>query len=98
MTGVRAAVSRHPVPGAAEPPVRTSLRLLWLAGLVYAVAAATRPGGTGRHLAATVLTATTALGWGAWLAARHRGQRSASLAGVVLLAATGGVLVVLHPI
>jgi signal transduction histidine kinase len=49
-------------------------------------------------LAATVLTGTTALGWGAWLAARHRHNLAASYAGIVLLAATGGVLVVLHPI
>jgi len=87
-----------PPTGAAEPPVRTSLRALWLVGLVYAVAAATHPGGTGRHLAATILTGTTALGWGAWLTARHRRSRWASVAGILLLAASGGVLVVLHPI
>lgn len=44
--------AEHPPVSAAEPPVRTSLRLIWLAGLVYAVAAATHPGGSGRHLAA----------------------------------------------
>lgn len=82
----------------AEPPVRTSLRLLWLAGLVYAVAAATHPGTTGRHLAAAVLTTTTAIGWAAWLTARHRRNVSLSVVGIVLLAASGGVLVVVHPI
>ncbi len=86
------------VVGPAEPPVATSLRLVWLVGLVYAVAAATHPGGSGRHLAAAVLTATTALGWGVWLMARHRHHLPASLAAIVLLAVTGGVLVVLHPI
>ena len=91
-------MSREWPAGAGEPPVRTSLRLIWLAGLVYAVAAATHPGGTGRHLAAAVLTATTAIGWGGWLAARHRHNLTASFAAIVLLAATGGVLVVLHPI
>ena len=91
-------MSREWPTGAAEPPVRSSLRVVWLAGLVYAVAAATHPGGTGRHLAAAVLTATTALGWGGWLAARHLHNLTASFAGIVLLAATGGVLVVLHPI
>lgn len=91
-------VSQSPPAGAAEPPVRTSLRLVWLGGLVYAVAAATHPGGDGRHLAATVLTATTAGGWGAWLIARHHRQLSVSLAGVVVLAVSGGALVVLHPI
>jgi signal transduction histidine kinase len=82
----------------AEPPVATSLRLVWLVGLVYAVAAATHPGGSGRHLAAAVLTATTALGWGVWLMARHRHHLPASLAAIALLAVTGGALVVLHPI
>ena len=91
-------MSRDWATGAEEPPVRTSLRLVWLAGLVYVVAAATHPGGSGRHLAAAVLTATTALGWGGWLAARHRHNLTVSLAGIVVLAATGGVLVVLHPI
>lgn len=90
--------AEHPMTGAAEPPVRTSLRLVWLAGLVYAVAAATHPGETGRHLAAAVLTGTTAVGWGAWLSARHRKNAWVSVAGIVLLAASGGVLVVLHPI
>ena len=93
-----AMTAERPLTGAAEPPVRTSLRLLWLVGLVYAVAAATHPGETGRHLAAAVLTATTALGWGAWLTARHRKNMWVSVAGIVLLAASGGVLVVLHPI
>ena len=90
--------AEQPPTGAGEPPVRTSLRLVWLAGLVYAVAAATHPGESGRHLAAAVLTGTTAVGWGAWLTARHRKNVSVSVAGIVLLAASGGVLVVLHPI
>ncbi len=81
-----------------EPPVRTSLRLVWLAGLVYAVAAATQPGTAGRHLAATFLTLTTALGWAAWLTARYYRNVPASIAGVVVIAASGGALVVLHPI
>jgi signal transduction histidine kinase len=88
----------RPQAGAAEPPVPTPLRLLWLAGLVYAVAAATHPGGTGRHLAATVLTVTTGIGWSAWLVARYRGQLLTSIVGIAILALTGGVLVVLHPI
>ncbi len=83
---------------AAEPPVRTSLRLVWLAGLVYAVAAATQPGTTGRHLVATILTGSTALGWAAWMSARHYRNVPWSIAGVVAIAASGGVLVVLHPI
>ena len=91
-------MSRDWPTGAAEPPVRTSLRLVWLAGLVYAVAAATHPGTSGRHLAAAVLTATTALGWGGWLAARHRHNLVASYAGIVLVAASGGALVALHSI
>ena len=86
------------VQGAAEPPVRTSLRLVWLVGLVYAVAAATKPGTTGSHLAATVLTATTALGWAGWLTARHYRNLPGSMAGVVVMAASGGALVLLHPI
>lgn len=86
------------LPGAAEPPVRTSLRLVWLVGLVYAVAAATQPGTTGAHLAATVLTTTTALGWAGWLTARHFRNLPGSMAGVVVMAASGGALVVLHPI
>jgi signal transduction histidine kinase len=90
--------AEQPLTGAAEPPVRTSLRLVWLAGLVYAVAAATHPGETGRHLAAAILTTTTAVGWGAWLAARHRKNIWVSLAGIVLMGVSGGVLVVLHPI
>src|SRR4051794_34753210 len=90
--------AEQPPTGAGEPPVRTSLRLVWLAGLVYAVAAATHPGETGRHLAAAVLTATTAVGLGAWLTARHRKNMRVSVAAIVLLAASGGVLVVLHPI
>ena len=81
-----------------EPPVRTSLRLVWMAGLVYAVAAATHPGDSGRHLVATVLTATTGVGWALWLAARHRRHLGASLAAIVVLVTTGGVLVVLHPV
>jgi len=93
-----AVTTEQPLTGAAEPPVRTSLRLVWLVGLVYAVAAATHPGETGRHLAAAVLTGTTAVGWGAWLTARHRKNMWVSAAGIALLAASGGVLVVLHPI
>lgn len=85
-------------PASVVPPVRTSLRLVWLAALVYAVAAATHPGGTGRHLAAAVLTATTALGWAAWLTAQHRKSLRLSIAGVAVLAASGGVLVVLSPV
>ena len=61
------------LPEASEPPVRTSLRLVWLVGLVYAVAAATQPGTTGTHLAAAALTMSTGSGWAGWLAARHTG-------------------------
>lgn len=93
-----AVTAEHPLPSPAAPPVHTSLRLVWLAGLVYAVAAATSPGGSGRHLAAAVLTATTAVGWGGWLLGQHRKSLPVSVAGVALLAASGGVLVVLHPI
>jgi len=89
---------REPLAGAAEPPVRTSLRVVWLAALTYAVASATHPGSSGKHLAATVLTVTTTAGWGMWLAARHRHNLMVSFAGIVLLAVTGGVLVVLHPV
>ena len=83
---------------AAEPPVRTSLRLVWLAGLVYAVAVATQPGTAGRHLVAAILTGSTALGWAAWMTARHYRNEPWSVAGVVAMAASGGVLVVLHPV
>lgn len=41
---------------------------------------------------------TTALGWGGWLIARHHKNMPGSLAGIVVLAAGGGALVVLHPI
>jgi len=81
-----------------EPPVRTSLRLVWLVGLVYIVAAATHPGRTGTHLAATVLTITTTLGWAGWLAGRHYRNLPVTVAGIMLLAASGGALVVLSPI
>lgn len=90
--------AEHPPVHAGVPPVRTSLRLVWLVGLVYIVAAATRPGASGRHLAAAVLTTTTALGWAAWIVAQHRTSIRLSVVGVVVLAASGGVLVVLHPI
>ena len=90
--------AQHPPASAAAPPVRTSLRLVWLVGLVYAVAAATHPGGSGRHLTAAVLTGTTALGWATWLTGQHRKSLRLSVAGVGILAASGGVLVVLHPI
>lgn len=80
------------------PPVRTSLRVVWLAALLYAVASATHPGGSGRHLAATVLTATTGVGWAAWLTAQHHRNLRLSVAGVAVLAASGGVLVVLSPV
>lgn len=88
---------RPPV-AATVPPVRTSLRLVWLVGLVYLVATTTHPGGSGRHLAAAILTGTTALGWGAWLVAQHLDDRRLSIVGVVALAISGGALVVLHPI
>jgi signal transduction histidine kinase len=78
--------------------VRTSLRVVWLVGLVYGVAAATHPGGSGRHLAATVLVATTAVGWAGWLVAQHRKSLWLSVAAVVVVAASGGCLVVLNPI
>src|SRR6476659_4050562 len=94
--GPAMSAERRPA-SAAEPPVRTSLRLVWLAGLVYAVAAATRPGGSGRHLAGLVLTVSTALGWVIWVAARHRKNPFVSLAGIVVLAVSAGVLVVLGP-
>lgn len=81
-----------------EPPVRTSLRALWLAGLVYVVASTTHPGAHGRHLAATVLTVTTAAGWATWVVARHRRNQVASAVGILVLAVSGGVVVVLHPI
>jgi len=90
--------AENPPVSAAVPPVRASLRVLWLAGLVYAVASATHPGGTGRHLAAAVLTGTTALGLAGWLTAQHHKSLRLSAAGVALLAISGGVLVVLHPI
>ncbi|HET6908550.1 MAG TPA: histidine kinase [Mycobacteriales bacterium] len=83
---------------ATEPPVRSSIRAVWLVGLVYVVAAATHPGGSGRHLAASVLTATTALGWAAWLVGRHLKNLRLSLVAVAVVAASGGVIVVLHPI
>ena len=81
-----------------EPPVRSSIRAVWLVGLVYVVAAATHPGGSGRHLAASVLTATTAVGWAAWLVGRHLKNLRLSVIAVALVAASGGVIVVLHPI
>ncbi|MGN6474132.1 MAG: sensor histidine kinase [Mycobacteriales bacterium] len=81
-----------------EPPVRTSLRALWLAGLVYLVASATHPGLHGRHLAAAVLTATSAIGWATWVIARHRRDQTASVVGILVLAVSGGGVVVLHPI
>jgi signal transduction histidine kinase len=88
----------HSPATAVVPPVRTSLRLVWLAALVYAVAAATQPGGAGRHLAAAVLTGTTALGWAAWLTAQHHKNMGLSIGGVAVLAASGGVLVLFSPI
>lgn len=91
-------MAEHPPAFAAVPPVRTSLRLVWLIGLVYGVAAATHPGVSGRHLAAAVLTATTAVGWLSWLTAQHHRSMRLSMAGVAVLAASGGVLVVLNPI
>ncbi len=91
-------MTADPAPASSEPPVRTPLRLVWLAALVYAVAASTHPGGSGRHLAAAVLTTTTALGWAGWLTARHHKSLRVSVVGIAVLAVSGGVLVVLHPI
>ena len=94
-----AAVSaEHPPATLAVPPVRTSLRLVWLVALVYAVVAATHPGATGRGLAATILTVTTALGWACWLTAQHHRSLRLSAAGVAVLSASGGALVVLSPV
>jgi len=93
--GAPVSVKRLRVP-AAEPPVRTWLRVVWLVGLVYAVASSTHPGGSGRHLAALLLTATTALGWGGWLTARYHKSDTASIVGIVVLAVSGGVLVALN--
>lgn len=99
MSLVRSGTSaeRQPIT-AGEPPLPMSLRLIFLIGLVYAVASVTHPGLHGKHLVATVLTATTALGWLTWLAARQRNHNGASIAGVVVLASSGGALVVIHPI
>lgn len=99
MSGVAAqATAGTSAVASAEPPIRTSLRALWLAGLVYLVASTTHPGAAGRHLAATILTATTAAGWAVWVVARHRRHEVASVVGVVVLAISGGCVVVLHPI
>jgi signal transduction histidine kinase len=81
-----------------EPPIRTSVRAIWLAGLVYLVASATHPGAHGQHLAATILTVSTGLGWASWVAARHRGDTAASAAGIVILAISGGAVTALHPV
>ena len=90
--------AEHSPAFAAVPPVRTWLRVVWLVALVYGVAAATHPGASGRHLAATVLTATTTLGWAGWLTAQHHKKLRQSVASIVVLAATGGVLVVLNAV
>jgi signal transduction histidine kinase len=88
----------HAPVAATEPPVRTSLRLVWLVGLVYVVAAATHPSSSGVGLAAALLTTTTALGWTIWLIARHRLNLPASMAGIAVLAISGGLVVLLHPV
>ena len=75
-----------------EPPLRASLRLVWLVALTYAVASATHPGEHGRHLTALVLTGTTALGWGGWLASRHWRDDRLSALSITVLAASGGVI------
>jgi signal transduction histidine kinase len=91
MNGWAAAVSTER-PARSEPPLRASLRLVWLVGLTYAVASATSPGTSGRHLTALVLTATTALGWGGWLASRHWHNDGLSALSIAVLAASGGVI------
>lgn len=91
MMGTWSAVSAER-PARSEPPLRASLRLVWLLALTYAVASATSPGVTGRHLTALVLTATTAVGWGGWLASRHWRDDRLSAISIVVLAATGGVI------
>lgn len=75
-----------------EPPVYSGLRLVWLAGLVYAVASSTRPGLTGTHLLALVLTCTTTVGWAGWLASRHWRRDRLSALSVAVLGISGGVI------
>jgi signal transduction histidine kinase len=75
-----------------EPPIRSWLRVVWLVGLVYAVASATRPGLNGAHLIALALTCTTAMGWGGWLASRHWRHDRISAGSVSVMAASGGMI------
>src|SRR3954447_14142383 len=89
--------AEQPRPKIGEPPLRTSLRVVWLVGLVYVVASATKPGESGRHLAALVLTATTAVGWAGWLGSRYWDRLRISVASIAVLAASGGAVTVLSP-
>jgi signal transduction histidine kinase len=90
--------AERPATAVVDPPGRTALRLVGLVGLVYVVAAAAHPGTTGRHLAGLVLTLTTGLAWVGWLAARHFHVQPLGLASLLVLAMSGGVLVVLGPV
>jgi signal transduction histidine kinase len=82
----------------AEPPVRMSLRVIWLVGLVYLVASNTHPGLHGRHLAALLLTGSTGAGWACWSVARQRQHVALTFIGIVVMAVSGGLLVVLSPV
>lgn len=75
-----------------EPSIRGSLRLVWGVALVYTVVSTTKPGLSGRHLTALVLTATTAIGWFGWLASRSRRMDRLSAISILILAASGGVV------
>lgn len=81
-----------------EHRARTGLRGLALIGLVYVVVEATQPGSNGRHLAALVLTITTAVGWAGWLISRHVSNEVTAAVSLAVLAISGGGIVVIGPV
>ena len=98
MTGW-AAMSDEPAAGAVnDPPGRAALRAAALVGLIYVVVAATHPGHGEHHLAALVLTLTTALSWIGWLVGRLLHLRLLSDLSLCGLATSGGALVLLSPV
>ena len=82
----------------AESWARAGLRGLALLGLLYVVVQATGPGASGRHLAALILTITTAVGWLGWLVSRHLDNELAAALSLSVLAISGGGIVVLGPV
>jgi signal transduction histidine kinase len=90
--------AEHQPDAAGEAGLRTGIRVLGLVGLVYAVASATHPGGTGRHLAALLLTVAVGAGWLTWLLAQHRDDRRTSIGSLCALTVIGGAVVGLSPV